>query len=178
MGEVDDALVEVGRGDGPGRAVRVVDDQELRPLLDVGREPLQVREEAVLLLQRQPHHLAAEVRRPRPGDGITRHGHERDVAGVDEARRQHRIRGLAADAVTHLGHRVELHAELPLHELRGGVLVVLDAVVRVAAVLDLVRLARQRRRGPTRRPCRRSRRCRSPAASARGARRGPCAWPA
>ena len=40
--------------------------------------------------------------------------------------------------------RVELHAELSEHELGGRVLVVLDAVVGVAAVLDLVGLASQR----------------------------------
>ena len=86
VGEVDDALVEVARRDRPGRAVRVVDDQQLRPLLDVGRDAVEVGKEAVLLQQRQLVDLAAVVLRVRAGDRVAGHGHQRDVAGVDEAR--------------------------------------------------------------------------------------------
>jgi hypothetical protein len=46
--------------------------------------------------------------------------------------------------VADFGHRVELHAELAEHELGGRVLVVLDAVVRVATVLHLVHFTLER----------------------------------
>src|SRR5207244_4156337 len=132
--EVDHLLVELGGGGGAGRAVGVVDDQELGAAADVGRDRLQVGVEAVLLAQRQPVDLAAVVGGVGAGDGVAGHGHQGDVAGVDEAGRQHGQGRLGADAVVDLGHRVEGDAELPVHEGGGSVLERLDAVVRVAAV--------------------------------------------
>ena len=88
--------------------------------------------------------FAAEVFGPRPRDRVAGHGHQRHVAGVDERRREHGVGRLAADAVANLGHRIERHAELAGHELGGRFLVIGDAVVGVAAILELVGFRRQR----------------------------------
>jgi hypothetical protein len=62
-----------------------------------------------------------------------------DVAGVDEAQRQHGQRGLGADAVVDLGVGIEAgHAEELAHVLGGGDLELADAVVGVAAVGGIV----------------------------------------
>jgi hypothetical protein len=66
--------------------------------------------------------------------------YQRDVAGVDEAGREHRQRRLAADGVVHLRGRIERHAERPLHEAGNRLLEAGIAVVHVAAVLGLVDL--------------------------------------
>ena len=55
--------------------------------------------------------------------------------------------GLRADAVVDLRRRVELDAEVPLHEPGGRLLERRDAVVGVAAVLGPVDLARPSPRG-------------------------------
>ena len=82
MGEVDDPLVEIARGHGAGRAVGIVDDQQLGPLADVGGNAVQVGIEAVLFVQRQIVDLAAVIFGVRAGDGIAGHGHQGDVAGL------------------------------------------------------------------------------------------------
>src|SRR5262249_57502513 len=88
---------------------------------------------------------------PGAGDGVAGDGHEGDVAGVDEAGREHGVGRLRPDAVTDLRYRVEGDTELPFHERGGRLLVRGDAVVRLAAVLDPVPLPRDlrphRRRG-------------------------------
>ena len=73
----------------------------------------QVGIEAVLLQQRQLVDLAAVIARVRAGDGIAGHGHQRDVAGIDEHGRQHRQGRLGADGVIDLRDRVERDAEDP-----------------------------------------------------------------
>ena len=72
LGEVDHAVVEVARRDRAGRAVRVVDDQQLGASLHVGGNAVEVGKEAVLAQQRQAVDLAAVVARVRAGDGIAR----------------------------------------------------------------------------------------------------------
>jgi hypothetical protein len=47
-GEVDDPPVEVLRRDGAGRRVRIVDDEQLGPLLDLGGQAFDIGVEAVL----------------------------------------------------------------------------------------------------------------------------------
>src|SRR5262245_690814 len=73
QGEVNDLTIEVARGNGSGWAVRIVDDQELGPLADVGRNRSEVGVKAVLGAQRQLVNFAAVVARVRAGDGIARH---------------------------------------------------------------------------------------------------------
>ena len=72
---------------------------------------VEIGKEAVLLAERQVVDLAAVVFGVRAGDGIAGHGHERDVAGIDEAGRQHGQGGLGADGVVDFRHRVESDAE-------------------------------------------------------------------
>src|SRR5205085_5543199 len=126
---------------GPGRAVGVVEDQQLGAAADVGRDGGQVGVEAVLGPQGQVVDLTAVVAGVGAGHGVAGHGHEGDVAGVDEGGREHGQGRLGTDGVVDLGGRVELDAEGPLHEGGGGLLEGGDAVVGVAAVLRLVHLA-------------------------------------
>ncbi len=135
--EVDDLLVEVHRGDAAGRAVRVVQHEQLRAPADVGGDAVEVGEVVVLRKERQAMDVAAVVLRVRAGDRVTGDRHERHVTRVDEAGRDHGERGLRADAVVHLGRGIERHAEEALHEARGGFLEGGDPVVGIAAVLGL-----------------------------------------
>ena len=104
---------------------------------------------------------AAVILRVRAGHRIARHGHQRDVARIDERGRQHGQRGFRADAVIDFRGRIEPHAEIALHEPRDRFLIGGDAVVGVAAVFGPVDLGGQCGRGSGRAPFRRFRRCRS-----------------
>ena len=84
--------------------------------------------------------LAAVVLGVCAGDRVARHGHERHVARIDEGGGEHGQGGLRADAVIDLVDGIERHAELALHEPRGGLFEGGDAVVGVAAVFGLVDL--------------------------------------
>ena len=72
QGEVDDAFVKIARGHGPGRAVGVIDHQQLGPLFDVGRDAVQVGQKAVFFEQRQIVDFAAVVLGVRAGDRDSR----------------------------------------------------------------------------------------------------------
>ena len=99
-----------------------------------GKKPL-------LLEQRQIVDLAAVIFGVRAGDGVAGHGHEGDVAGIDEAGRQHGQGGLGADGVVDFGFGIERDAEDLLHEIGGRFLEGGDAVVGVAAIFEPVDLA-------------------------------------
>jgi len=139
-GEIDHAVVKVAGGDRAGRAVGIVQHQQLRAAEDVRRDGGQVGQESVLGPQRQAKDLAAVVAGVRAGDWVTGDGHQGDVAGVNEDRRQHRQGGLGADRVIDFRHRIELHTQRAAHEPRGSVFEGLDAVIGVAAVLGTVDL--------------------------------------
>ena len=83
---------------------------------DVGGDAVEIGQEIVLGRERQLVDDAAVVAGVRAGDRVAGHGHQRDVARVDEAGRQHGQRRLRADAVVDLGRRIERDAELALHE--------------------------------------------------------------
>ena len=85
--------------------------QQLGAPADVGGDGGQIGIEAVLLAQRQIVDFAAVVGGVRAGDGIAGHGHQRDVAGIDEHGRQHGQGRLGADGVVDLRGRVERDAE-------------------------------------------------------------------
>jgi hypothetical protein len=75
VGKLDHPFVEIPGRDRPGRAIRVVDDEQLGPLLHIHGDTVEVREEAVLLEQREPIDLAAVVARLRAGDRVAGDGH-------------------------------------------------------------------------------------------------------
>ena len=89
-------------------------------------------------------HFAAKILRVRAGHGIARHGHQRHVARIDERGRQHGQGRLRADAVIHLGGRIKLDAETPLHQSGRGLLKLANAIVGVATVGRLIDLATHR----------------------------------
>ena len=95
--------------------------------------------------------FAAVVLRVRAGHRVARHGHQSDVAGIDETRRQHRQRRFAADAVIDFRGRIKLYVELAGHETGDGLAERRDAVVGVTPVFRPVNLVghclADRRRG-------------------------------
>ena len=132
--ERDHAFVEAGRRQRGGRIVRVVDPHDLRAPRDVGRDRVQVDEEAVLAAQRKEVGLAAREPGQRRVHGIARVGAEHDVARVDEREREVRDRLLRSDHADDLFLRVERQVEARLHERGGGLAEVFHADVRRVAV--------------------------------------------
>src|SRR5262249_20843555 len=96
---------------------------------------------AILFAQRQVVDFAAVVLRVRAGDGVAGDGHERNVAGVNEAGRQHGQGGLGADGVIDLRLRIEGNAKDLLHEAGGRLFEGSDTIVGIAPVFQLVDLA-------------------------------------
>ena len=90
--------------------------------------------------QRQFVHRSAIIACVRASHGISGHGHQRDVAGIDETGRQHGQGGLGADAVIHFARRVQVHAEAATHEVSDRLFELEYPVVRVTAVLRLADL--------------------------------------
>ena len=140
VGEVDDLFIEGPGGRLTGRAVGVAEHQEFGAGQDVIGDAGQIGEEIVLRHQRQPVDHATKPACGRARDRIAGHRHQRDVAGVDEGRRQHGVGGLRADAVVDLLDGVEADPEFPLHERRHRLLVGRDAVVGIPTVFRTVDL--------------------------------------
>ena len=107
VGEVDHPLVELASGGFTGGAIGVAEHEHLRLGEHVGRNAVEVGIEIVLRQEGQPVHGAAVPARGGAGHRIAGHGHQRDVAGVDEGRGQHRVGGLRPDAMVDLGDGVE-----------------------------------------------------------------------
>ncbi len=100
----------------------------------------QIGQEMVLLAQRQVVHHAAVVLRVRAKHRVAGHGHENDVAGIDQRRRKNRKRRLAADGVDDLRLRIDGHAADPAQIPRRRLLEHGVAIVGVPAVLRLAGL--------------------------------------
>ncbi len=92
-------------------------------------------QEPVFLEERELHDFAAEVFGPGAEHAVAGDGQDGDVAGVDEAGREEREGGLAADGVNDLRVGIELDAVQRLHVAGRGRLEVGAAVVGVGAVL-------------------------------------------
>ena len=107
FGERDRLGEELRRRARAGRVVRIIQHQHLGLLQHVRRHGIQVRQELVLLRQRQVVRPARRVLGVGAEHRVARHGHEHVVARVDERRRQDGQRGLAADGVDHLRLRVD-----------------------------------------------------------------------
>ena len=71
-------------------------------------------------------------------DGIAGHGNQRDVTGVDEACRKHRVGWFATDAVVDLGVWIKLHIKLAFHETRRCFFEFGHTIVGIAAVFRLI----------------------------------------
>ena len=138
FGEGDRALEELGRCGAAGGAVRVAEDEDFRFGADVGGDAFEIGQKIVLGGEREFVDDAAVERGVRAEDRVARHGHERDVAGIDEDGRQHREGVFGADAGDDFGRRIERDVVLALHEAGGRLAEGGDAVVGVAAVLGLV----------------------------------------
>ena len=132
--EIDGPLVKVARGHLARRAVGIAQHQQLGLPAHVGGNRIQLGQEIIFPRQRQGIHAAAVILRVRAGNRITRHGHERHVARIDERRRQHRQRRFRADAMVDFAVRIELDAKIALHEPRHGFLEFGRAVVGIAPV--------------------------------------------
>ena len=104
---IDHLGEELPRGRLARRTVRIVDHQQLRPVEHSGRNRIEIGKEIIFGQQRQPVYLAAVVLRVRARHRIARHRHQRHVAGIDERGRQHRQRRFRADAMVHLGDRIQ-----------------------------------------------------------------------
>ena len=150
----DDEFVLAGKLDRPRkklrrraracRVVRVIEHDDLRALERVARCGIEVGKKIVGLGEGEVVHLAAIPLRMRAKHGITRHGHDGHVAGIDYGRRQDRQRRLGPDAVDNLGVGVEIfHAEHVFHPLRRRATVLRAAIVRIAAVFGFLRFFRQ-----------------------------------
>ena len=138
-------FLEKGRGGRRARGVvGVVDVEELGAAALVSGQRVEVGQEIVFRQKRQVDHLAAQALGGRAHDRVAGHGHDGDVAGVDEGQRQQGQDRLGADAVDHLACRVDAgHAVDVGHVAGGGILENLYAVVGVAAVFGLARLGAQ-----------------------------------
>ncbi len=100
--------------DGARGVIGVVQPQHLRAASDIARDGREVDEEAVLLSERQKVRLAPREHRADGVHGVARIGHERQVAGVDEAQRHVPDALLRPDQRQHLGRGVEAEPEAAL----------------------------------------------------------------
>jgi hypothetical protein len=140
FGKRDHLLIEVPGGYLACGAVGIVQHQHFDARPKIGRHLGEIRIEVILFQQRQTKDTASVIPSVRPCNGIARDCHQRDVARIDEAGRQHGKRRLAADAVVDLRGGVERDSELSLHESRHRLLEFSDAVVSIASVLRSMNL--------------------------------------
>ena len=109
------SLEEVDVGQRPGGIVRVVDPEHAGLLSHVGGYRVEVGQEAVLFGQRQVIRRAAREHRADRIDRVSGIGHERHIAGVDEAECGVGDAFLCADQRHNLGRRVERDLEALCH---------------------------------------------------------------
>ena len=132
-------------GDGAGRVVRVVEPEHLRAVRDVGRDGVEVGQEAALLGQRQLVRLAAGEHRADLVDRVRGVRHERDVARIDEAERDVADALLRADERQHFLRRIEVNAEAAFVPARDGLAELGQALgLGIAVVRRLARGLAQR----------------------------------
>ena len=136
-GELDRLREEFDGGGCAGRVVRVIQVKQFGAFALVLREGLEVGQESVFLKERELHDFAAEVFGPGAEHAVAGDGQDGDVAGIDEAGREEREGGFAADGVNDLRVGIELDAVQRLHVAGGGGLEIGAAVVGVGAVFPL-----------------------------------------
>ena len=134
-------LVEVFCCNRSGRIIGVIQIKQLCLLQHRSRNGAQIRKKMILPQQRQRVHTAAQPLCFRPENRVARHGHQRNIARIDEGLWDHRQRGFRTHGMQNLRFRAQpAHAEHFFQIGRRGLLEQQNSVIRVPPVLPFLRL--------------------------------------